>query len=77
MNESALSARQKRMHDVVTYLQDYMRAYTNQRYYFDYSDETFIDDVLYGLGVALNPEYQYGEGFDKFKARLRKHLEDK
>ena len=41
------------------------------------SEETFIDDVLYGLGVTLSPEYRYGQGFDKFKARLRKHLEDK
>jgi len=39
---------------------------------------TFIEDMLYGLGIAVDPEeFQYFNGFQKFKARLRKdHLEE-
>lgn len=67
--------RQKRMEKAVKYLQHYMATYSNQECYRDYSEETLIDDVLYGLGVALGRKrYSFAPGFEKFKARLIKHL---
>jgi hypothetical protein len=55
-------------------LQKYMATYDNQYGYEDYSEETFIDDVLYGLGRALDKKYQWSPGFSKFKEKLLKHL---
>ena len=36
----------------------------------------FIDDMLYGLGIAFRGEEEYGfhTGFEKWKDELRKHL---
>lgn len=67
--------KQERMKRAVLYLTDYMATYDKQPGYENYSDETLIADVLYGLGVALEGEkYKFGDGFDKFKHVLREHL---
>jgi len=66
---------QKRMKKAIEYLQKFMNTYDQQYGYLDYRDETLIDDVLYGLGVALDgSEYRMANGFRKFQKRLRKHL---
>ena len=65
-----LTAAQQQMKEAVAYLQKYMATYDKQYGYLDYRTETLIDDVLYGLGAALNADYQYADGFRKFKARL-------
>lgn len=70
-----LTKPQKRMRAAVKYLQDYMRTYSEQYGYMDYTDETFIDDVLYGLGVAIDEEkFRFFKGAQAFKQRLREHL---
>lgn len=67
--------RKTRIQLAVSSLQTYMAKYDEQPGYQHYSDETFINDVLYGLGIALDPsKFQYADGFDKFKERLRAHL---
>lgn len=66
---------QKRMELMVKYLQRYLETYDKQVGYKNYEDETFINDVLYGLGVALNPEkHQYAIGFDLWKKELIEFL---
>ena len=69
-----LTAKQRRMKKAVESLQEYMNTYSNQTGYLDYSDETFINDVLYGIGIALEPEdHQFAQGFRKFlKEKLKK-----
>lgn len=63
------------MRYAVAFLQQYMATYDGQSGYDTYSDRVLIDDVLYGLGVALEADqYQFATGFDKFKQRLREHL---
>ena len=43
----------------------------------DWDDSMVIDDILYCLGVALDPEkYRYGQGYRKFKADLIKMFEE-
>ena len=64
---------QKRMEGAVAYLQEYMQTYSNQHEYQNYLDATFIDDVLYGLGVALGGN-RGASGYAEFKDALRKHL---
>ena len=65
----------KRMRLMVKYLQRYMETYDQQIGYEHYRESTFIDDVLYGLGVALNPkEHQFSDGFDVWKKKLIEHI---
>lgn len=68
---------QKRMKLMVKYLQRYMDTYDGQYGYENYSDSTLILDLLYGLGVVLDPEeHQFADGFDKWKEKLLKFLKD-
>lgn len=52
-------------------LREFMNTYPNQIGYEKYSEEMFILDVLYGLGIAVNTEkYELSNGFKKFKEHL-------
>lgn len=69
------SPAQLRMQKIVAEFQDYVRTYTKQVHYDTYSDQCFIDDMLYGIGIALDAkQFQYSQGFDNWKAKLREHL---
>jgi len=65
------------MEEIVAKLQHYVETYDKQEGFEDYTDETLIDDVIYGLGAALGKEYQFADGFRKFEARLVKHIKQK
>lgn len=68
---------QKRAKKVIESLQEYMNTYNKQVGYLDYTDDTIINDVLYGLGIALDKErYSFGKGYHLFAARLREHLKE-
>ncbi len=69
------AARQRRMQRIVADLQRYAATYSDQQSFADYSDETFINDMLYGIGVALDREkYSFASGFVAFQEDLRRHL---
>ena len=68
------NAKQERVAAAVKYLKKYMKTYDKQYGYLDYSDKTIIDDILYGLGAALDDKYKMANGFEKFKVVLREHL---
>lgn len=70
-----LTRKQKRMKTIVERLQVYVATYSEQSGYLDYSDTIFIDDILYGLGLALDRRHHGAQGFDSFKAVLRARLE--
>ena len=73
-----MTARQKKVKKTIEYLVKYMATYDKQMGYLDYRDETIIDDVLYGLGVAIGgKKYTWANGFAKFKERLAKHIAGK
>lgn len=75
---SKVNESRQRMKKAVQHLQECMMRYDKQIWYLDYTDETLIDDVLYELGVALDPKrYAFAQGFRRFKKRLVKHLADK
>ena len=65
---------QKSMTKSVAYLSHYMGTYDKQPMFEEYRPETYIDDVLYGLGVSLSDEFKFGGGFDNFKDFLRDYL---
>ena len=71
------SVKNKSIVNAVAYLTNYMTAYDRQREYENYSEKTFIDDVLYGLGMALDVKEHYAAaGYEAFKEKLRKHLSE-
>lgn len=73
--KSKLTPAQRRVKKAIAYLQNYMATYTNQQGYLNYEDGTIINDVLYGLGVALGGKrYEYADGFARWKAVLREKL---
>lgn len=70
-----LSRKQKRMRAVVARFQEYVRTYSDQAHYDQYRDDTFLDDMLYGIGIAMEPKkWRSGTGFDAFKEKLRKRF---
>ena len=72
-----LTKRQKRVKAAIEFLKDYYLRYDKQIGYLDYTDKTLIDDALYGLGAALDPnKYKFANGYDEFKRVLREHLKD-
>lgn len=76
VDEAVISIeREGGMVEAVKYLQTYMNTYDTQVGYENYNASTFIDDILYGLGMALDPKkYQYLKGYRKFKEDLSKFL---
>ena len=73
--DAETEARRQRMRNIVAKLTDYMVTYSAQPGYEDYSDTTLIDDVLYGLGIALEPEKHHAaQGYDIFRQKLMLHL---
>lgn len=71
-----MTKQQRRIRKAVKYLQDYMQTYAEMpNYDVNTPDKVLIDDVLYGLGVALDKKkYEFADGYDAFKDVLRKHL---
>lgn len=61
----------KKMANSVNSIKEYVNTYDKQLGYKDYSEDTFINDILYGIGISLNDKYQMGNGFLLFKQRLR------
>lgn len=55
----------------VDFMEQYINTYRNQPYYKTYTEATFINDMLYGVGVAVSDEYQFAQGFDTFKEKLK------
>lgn len=70
-----LTAKQKRMQRAIRFLREYMDTYEAQAECLNYTDKTLIDDVLYALGVAFDPQqHKYASGYDVWKDKLREHL---
>lgn len=67
-----------RMKKAVASLEEYILTYKDQECYESYSDETFIDDILYGLGIALDPMgHRFADGYQRFKEKLLSHIQPK
>lgn len=71
MATKRLTSKQKHIRDAVAYMQKYMATYSDQDGYMNYREDTYIDDVLYGLGVSISPAFKGASGFREFKKMLR------
>lgn len=73
--QRAQARARKRMAGIVASLQEYVGSYDKQLGYTDYLDKTLIDDVLYGLGRAMDPKAHSGaDGYEAFREVLQRHL---
>lgn len=60
------------MREIVARFQRYVRTYDRQSSYATYTDRTYIEDMLYGIGLSIDPEvYRGASGFHRFKELLR------
>jgi len=67
--------KQKRMKKIVAKFQEYVKSYTNQSHYLNYSDEIFIDDMLYGIAISINEKkYQFADGYKLWKKELDQYF---
>jgi len=67
--------KQDRMDKIVSYFQNYVATYSDQQNYKTYSDRIFIDDMLYGIGIAINKnKYQNAVGYRLWKKELIKYM---
>lgn len=55
----------------VGFMEQYINTYRQQPYYKEYTEATFINDMLYGVGVAVSGEHRFAQGFDTFKEKLK------
>jgi hypothetical protein len=69
-----LTAQQKQRQASIRSLVSYVSRYETQSECLNYSDETFIDDFLYGLGVAFDGKHSFAQGYEVWKQKLREHL---
>jgi len=69
-----------RIKEIVKKFQVYVATYTNQQFYENYSEECIINDMIYGLGIAINDKFNYANGYREWKKELDKiinKVEDK
>ena len=59
------------------YLHNYWRTYSDQLKYTEYHDDTFIEDALYAIGVAISDKHRFADGYRVFKDFLREFLTEK
>jgi hypothetical protein len=64
-------ARKKRMEKIVKKFQKYVATYSDQKFYKTYSDECFVNDMLYGIVIALDKKYEFGSGFQLWLKDLK------
>jgi hypothetical protein len=71
--------RQKAMRERVAAFQKYVGTYHEQAHYEDYLDKTYVDDMLYGIGLSMSglTDYSGPGGYERFKQYLREHLDGK
>jgi hypothetical protein len=69
--------REKEMERIVKKYIEYVTSYKGVVGYTKYRKKTFILDMLYGIGIAINEKkYSMAEGFDTWKKELVKLLKD-
>lgn len=76
MNKRDTEKRKELVRARVAAFQHYVATYSNQPGYQEYSDKTWIDDILYGLGICMKDatDYTGPGGYERFKQYLREHL---
>lgn len=62
------------IHTALEYLKNYIGTY-DQQFIDNYSVETWIEDILYGLGMSIDPNnHRWARGHRLFKEKLIEYL---
>lgn len=76
MTSDLRSKRIRRMKKIISTYHQYVASYMDVDYNADCQDKTFVLDMLYGIGIALEKEsYCAADGFERFKAKIRELIE--
>jgi hypothetical protein len=59
--------------NIIARFKEYVNTYESKDAGFH--PETFINDMLYGIGSAMSEEYTYAKGYRKFKERLKEQFD--
>lgn len=55
----------------------YVDSYDDQPHWKEYSQSIYINDMLYGLGVSLDPtNYKWASGYDEWLHVLKDFIEE-
>lgn len=73
--DTGLKPEEQRIVDAIAYLKEYINSYDKQRGYEKYAEVTVINDLIYGLGVALwGDDHRWHAGFQKTLVKIREVL---
>ena len=61
---------------VIESMTEYLQTYPKQAFWEKYTPKTIIDDLVYGLGIAVDEKYVGASGYRDWKAYLIKFLQD-
>ena len=66
--------------EAIVRIREYVNAYAETPYPKEYPVESFINYMIYGLGLALDAglktdEFSFADGYDRFKTRLQEYLD--
>lgn len=66
---------ERKLFKTIEQFKHYINTYDCQYEYTKYSTTTFIEDVIYGLGMTLDKDkYRFATGLTKFKKVLMDHI---
>lgn len=51
-------------------LKHYVNSYDTQLGWKEYTEETFMKDMVYGVGISIDEKYTYKDGFELFLKKL-------
>ncbi len=73
-----VTPRRKQMRAAVAKFQEYVATYSDQAYFDDYTNKTYLEDMLYGICLSMQElfpaDFKGPGGFERFKQHLREHL---
>ncbi len=76
-NSTPLKDSNFNIEEALKYFNHYVTTYENQYHWQRYQIETWLDDIIYGLGVSIDPsKFKYNDGFCKFKKLLVNYLKE-
>ena len=61
----------------VEYMIKYINTYKDQFGWKEYTHETFLDDMIYGIGVAMSDQYKMAQGYEKFRADIDEYFKER
>ena len=64
--------------NAINYMEKFVDSYRKSQdpFYKEFTMDTYLLDLLYGIGVSISEEYRMANGFYKFKKDLIEYLQE-